>query len=100
MAANFALAPPAKVVDGLTAAPIDIQRITASLVFDGATQSGSGDATPEFVTGPQAGSPIFDLRQTITGVWNLEWIADGQNDLREDVKFLTRYWLEKMAMRS
>jgi hypothetical protein len=69
MATNFALAPPAKVVDGLTAAPIDIQRITASLVFDGATRSGSGDATLEFVTGPQAGSPIFDLRQTITGAW-------------------------------
>jgi exodeoxyribonuclease X len=23
----------------------------------------------------------------------LEWIADGQNDLREDVKFSARYWL-------
>jgi exodeoxyribonuclease X len=25
----------------------------------------------------------------------LEWIADGQNDLREDVKFSARYWLAK-----
>ena len=45
MATNFALAPPVKVVDGLTAVPMDIQRITASLVFDGATQTGTGDAT-------------------------------------------------------
>jgi exodeoxyribonuclease X len=25
----------------------------------------------------------------------LEWIADEQNDLREDVKFSARYWLQK-----
>jgi hypothetical protein len=25
----------------------------------------------------------------------LEWIADGQNDLREDVKFSARYWLSR-----
>ena len=25
----------------------------------------------------------------------LEWIADGQNDLREDVKFSARYWLQQ-----
>jgi exodeoxyribonuclease X len=25
----------------------------------------------------------------------LEWIADGQNDLREDVKFSARYWLAR-----
>jgi hypothetical protein len=69
MATNFALAPPVKVVAGLTAVPMDIQRITASLVFDGATQTGTGDATLEFVTGPQNGNPIFDLRQTATGAW-------------------------------
>jgi exodeoxyribonuclease X len=27
----------------------------------------------------------------------LEWIADGQNDLREDVKFSARYWLARTA---
>jgi exodeoxyribonuclease X len=27
----------------------------------------------------------------------LEWIADGQNDLREDVKFSARYWLARPA---
>ena len=28
----------------------------------------------------------------------LEWIADGQNDLREDVKFSARYWLARTAI--
>lgn len=69
MGNNFDLAPPVKIVDGLVAVPIDIQRITASLVFDGATQSGQGDATLEFIMGPQNGNPIFDLRQTITAAW-------------------------------
>src|SRR2546426_4452823 len=69
MATNFDLAPPAKTVDGLQAVPIDIQKITASLVFDGATSSGSGDATLDFLMGAQNGNPIFDLRQTITAAW-------------------------------
>lgn len=66
---NFDLAPPPKTVDGLLAVPIDIQRITASLTFDGATSMGSGDATLEFMIGPHNGNPIFDLRQTITAAW-------------------------------
>lgn len=66
---NLQLAPPAKLVDGLWAVPIDIQRITATLSFDGATNTGSGDATLEFRMGHQAGNPIFDLRQTITAAW-------------------------------
>lgn len=66
---NFHLAPPAKVVDGLLAVPIDIQRITAELTFDGATHAGNGDATLEFTMGLQDGNPIFDLRQTITAAW-------------------------------
>ncbi len=66
---NFDLAPPSKIVDGIKAVPIDIQRITASLSFDGATSSGSGDATLEFITGPETGNPIFDLRQTISGAF-------------------------------
>src|SRR5437764_7813344 len=52
---NFDLAPPAKAVDGLLAVPIDIQQIAASLRFDGATSSGSGDATVDFVVGPTGG---------------------------------------------
>jgi hypothetical protein len=66
---NFDLAPPVKTVDGLKAVPIDIQKITASLIFDGATSSGVGDATLDFITGPESGNPVFDLRQTITDAW-------------------------------
>jgi hypothetical protein len=66
---NFDLAPPAKLVDGLLAVPIDIQRVTAVLAFDGATLSGTGDATVEFTMGTPAGCPIFDLRQTIGAAW-------------------------------
>jgi hypothetical protein len=69
IATNFDLAPPKKTVDGLNAVPIDIQHVTALLTFDGATSSGSGDATIDFVVGPGGGAPIFDLRQTITGAW-------------------------------
>lgn len=68
MPTNFDLAPLGKTVDGLAAVPIDIQHIVATLVFDGASSSGSGDATIEFVVGPGGGCPIFDLRQTITSV--------------------------------
>lgn len=66
---NFDLAPPARDVDGLHAVPIDILRVTARLTFDGATQTSAGDATLDFIMGPENGCPIFDLRQTITGVW-------------------------------
>lgn len=66
---NFELAPPVKTVDGLVAVPMDIQKINATLTFDGAASSGSADATIEFITGVQNGNPIFDLRQTITEAW-------------------------------
>lgn len=69
MPTNFDLAPRGKIIDGLAAGPIDIQHITASLAFDGATSSGIGDATIDFIVGPDGGCPIFDLRQTITAVW-------------------------------
>lgn len=69
MATNFDLAPPSKTVDGLLAVPIDIQQVNATLVFNGSTSFGDGDATMQFVVGPQDGNPIFDLRQTITGAW-------------------------------
>ncbi len=69
MSSNFHLAPPVKVVDGLAAVPMDIQSITAKLIFDGTSASGVGDATVEFITGPADGNPIFDLRQTIIEAW-------------------------------
>jgi hypothetical protein len=65
---SFDFAPPGKTVDGLAAVPIDIQHITAALIFDGATSSGTGDATIDFMVGPGGGCPIFDLRQTINSV--------------------------------
>jgi hypothetical protein len=66
---NFVIAPPPRDVDGLHAVPIDIQRISARLTFDGATQTSAGDATVDFTMGVEDGCPVFDLRQTITGVW-------------------------------
>ena len=66
---NFDLAPPAKLVDGILAVPIDIERVEALLVFDGATSTARGDATIFFSMGAQAGNPIFDRRQTITAAW-------------------------------
>ena len=63
---NFDLAPPPATVDGLLAAPIDIQHIQARLVFDAASSSGAGEATVDFVTGDHEGNPIFDLRQQVT----------------------------------
>jgi hypothetical protein len=80
MSSNFDLAPPAKLVDGLQAVPIDIERIEALLVFDGATSTGQGDATIVFSLGAQAGNPIFDLRQTITAAW-LDGVAVATGDV-------------------
>ena len=69
MATNFDLAPPPVSFEGKTAVPVDISAIDAHLVFDGAASAASGDATLTFVVGPEAGRPMFDLRQTITAVW-------------------------------
>ncbi|MBM2617032.1 hypothetical protein JIG36_15855 [Actinoplanes sp. LDG1-06] len=68
MATNFDLAPPPVTVSGRTAVPIDISTVRARLTFDGASGTATGEARVEFVAGPTAGCPIFDLRQTITGV--------------------------------
>ena len=69
MAADFALAPPSKTVDGLLAVPIDIESITGRFVFDGGAQAASADATITYTVGPAAGNPIFDLRQTVSQAW-------------------------------
>ncbi len=66
MPTNFHLAPAVKTVDGLVIVPMDIQHLQASLVFDGATRVTTVTATITFITGPQNGCPVFDLRQTIT----------------------------------
>jgi hypothetical protein len=69
MPTNFHIAPPARIVDGLLAVPVDIQSIEASFTFDGGTQTASADATITYIVGPTAGNPIFDLRQTIMQAW-------------------------------
>ena len=68
-ATNLHLAPRPKVVDGLWAVPMDISRITANLTFDAASSTGTGGALLEFKLGRHSGNPIFDLRQTLTGLW-------------------------------
>jgi len=69
MATNFHIAPPARVVDGLLAVPVDIESVSATFTFDGATQTATADATITYTVGPTAGHPIFDLRQVITQAW-------------------------------
>ncbi len=69
MTDNFYLAPPPQVVDGLLAVPIDIQSVTAGVVFDGSTQIATADVTMTYTVGPADGNPIFDLRQTVNQAW-------------------------------
>jgi hypothetical protein len=69
VATNFDLAPPVVTFDGKTAVPIDMATVDAYLTFDGTAGAAHGDASVSFVVGPVGGRPIFDLRQTITGVW-------------------------------
>lgn len=68
MATNLHLAPPPVTTGGLLAVPIDIATIDARLTLDAATATGSGTATLTFTCGPADGCPVFDLRQTITGL--------------------------------
>ena len=58
-------APPATTIDGLPAVPIDILALEASMNFDLASNQAQVEVTMTFQLGPDAGMPIFDLRQTI-----------------------------------
>ena len=69
MTTNFDIAPPPVTVDGLDAVPIDIDKVSATLVLDAGSATATGDATFSFVLGPNPGCPIFDLRQNITSAW-------------------------------
>lgn len=77
---NLDLAPPARRVDGRWCVPIDISKVDARLVFDASTNTASGDASITFKLGRHAGCPVFDLRQTITGVW-LDGVAVPTSDV-------------------
>jgi hypothetical protein len=61
----FRYAPRPKVVDGLTAVPIHLDLVTASIVFDGSTKTTQCTAETLFTVGPDGGYPYFDLRQAI-----------------------------------
>lgn len=68
-AANFRLAPPPTTIDGLQAVPVDFGDLRASVSFDGAASSAEVDATVTYSVGPDAGCPLFDLRQSIGEAW-------------------------------
>ena len=68
-AADYHLAPPPTMVDGLLAVPVDFQDVQATVRFDGAAATGLADATVTYKVGPTAGYPLFDLRQTIDQAW-------------------------------
>ncbi|MFB8282705.1 hypothetical protein [Nocardia colli] len=65
MSADFTNAPPPTQIGGLRAVPMHIRELRAVVTLDAATGDGSVEATVDYVVGPHAGSPIFDLRQTV-----------------------------------
>jgi hypothetical protein len=67
--ANFRLAPPPTTIDGLHAVPVDFGDLHAAVTFDGAASSARVDATVTYTVGPDAGCPLFDLRQSIDQAW-------------------------------
>lgn len=60
-------APPVTPVGDLTAVPIDILKLDAVVTLDAATKQTLATATLQFRLGPDAGDPVFDLRQAIIG---------------------------------
>lgn len=58
--------PPSFDRDGHTLVPIDVLELDARLEFDATGASASAHARMRFRLGPEAGLPLFDLRQTIT----------------------------------
>src|SRR5215213_4153013 len=67
--ADYRLAPPPTMVDGLLAVPVHFQDVQATVRFDGAAATGRADVTVTYEVGPTTGSPLFDLRQTIDQAW-------------------------------
>ncbi|WP_206788703.1 hypothetical protein [Amycolatopsis sp. MtRt-6] len=68
MATNFDLAPAPVALPGGPAVPIDIQHVDATITLDAGAATATGTASVRFVSGPVAGSPVFDLRQPVTGL--------------------------------
>ncbi len=61
--------PPKRLATGRLAVPIDIETISAKLVFDASAYRARGDAAIRFRTGVDNGYPLFDLRQPVNAVW-------------------------------
>lgn len=64
-AAELVHAPPVTPKNGLTAVPIDIQDLDATVTIDAVTETAAATAAMTFRLGPDGGHPVFDLRQTI-----------------------------------
>jgi hypothetical protein len=63
--ADYRLAPPPTMVDGLLAVPVHFHNVQGTVRFDGAPATGRADGTVTYEVGPTTGSPLFDLRQAI-----------------------------------
>src|SRR5687767_1790927 len=63
------LAPGVKVVDNLTAVPIDISRLNAEIIFDMSSQKCKVNSTMYFFMGNENGNAIFDLRQDVDNAY-------------------------------
>jgi hypothetical protein len=61
---DLSFAPPAREVDGLLGVPMDIQSLSATLIFDLEARTKEATADLVFKVG-ETGYPIFDLRQNI-----------------------------------
>ncbi|MBL7009270.1 MAG: hypothetical protein ISR76_09750 [Planctomycetes bacterium] len=59
------LAPPPLEVDGLIGVPIDILRLTGTMIFDGTTRTATATAEMIFEMTGDGGMPLFDLRQEV-----------------------------------
>jgi hypothetical protein len=62
---DISLAPPIKIVDRLTAVPIDIYKLNAKVIFDLSVRKCKVNSSMYFSMGNQSGNPLFDLRQDI-----------------------------------
>jgi hypothetical protein len=67
--ADFRLAPKPTTIDGLQAVPVDFGDLHATITLDGAASSAQVDATLTYTVGPDAGCPLFDVRQSIGQAW-------------------------------
>jgi hypothetical protein len=63
--AQLQFAPPSFEMNGRMAAPVDFQKLQASVVFDLDAKRASAEAIVTFRMGPDKAMPVFDLRQDV-----------------------------------